>query len=696
MSDSMPVRMAHALRVPASTLIVALFVAGGIRAQAHAAPRDKAMQGVAMIETELAGHRANGAGLVLGLERDRVYIATANHVVRRVASGGVVAASSVLVRFYAEPQLAVEGQLEGKWRTDFDIAFVSVERKFVPADALKLPLLDPGASVPAAVGLAVVPLGYPVSRQWTSPQERGVVSRVASRIEFRHPALRAGYSGGGLFDADWRITGMTVSDQSGDTGQAIAFSDVVRIAREFQYPIGTVAAGALAGHSAETLTGTAELGRWSELIAANIDYLPPITDMFGQPDFFLVLHSRRQSLGRVEVFAGRKVRSRPFEEPDLVENEPVEVSIIENDQPFSDELITGPEVISYGSLQQGSRVQLRILPSVFATYRNVDPNRAEINVSLELVSFDPDGASGDDWRPEGAERIPFERVYVGSVSFDQGDATDHVRLNASGYPDCVAARWEVPSADVRISLPASGANRIRFARQTDTDALVLMDCSGTDGLLIKVQARTPGAGGRFRLYPYLESASTRHFLAFLSEWSRWLDDPFGDSWNRSDGGSRPSGSADVGDDPRGFGESIGGLVRALQLQWPDVLSTLDTRLKREIASGSDALVKMSFPMLKEAARRSGGLDRICCADFKVLDTVATVQRLESGEAVDDGPLREAIGGQSTYVANRAIDVLGTLTDRARVKALLVDAISGPNREVSQHAVEALRRLNSQP
>ena len=55
----------------------------------------------------------------------------------------------------------------------------------------------------------VFPMGFPDNDPWYSPPDSDKVDRIeGDAIRFQAKNLRGGYSGGGLFDAQWRLVGM--------------------------------------------------------------------------------------------------------------------------------------------------------------------------------------------------------------------------------------------------------------------------------------------------------------------------------------------------------------------------------------------------------------------------------------------------------------------------------------------------------
>ena len=151
-----------------------------------------------------------GAGIVVGRRRDRLYVVTADHVVRRGAVTTPVTAS-----FRGAPAVRFATVLQPDHDRDLDLALLEVP---IPAargvdacklDFARLPLPDAHRR-----GDDVYPVGFPNGVAWAAPVVPDRISRVdPGSIEFQTQFLSPGHSGGALLDADGRILGMIRADQ---------------------------------------------------------------------------------------------------------------------------------------------------------------------------------------------------------------------------------------------------------------------------------------------------------------------------------------------------------------------------------------------------------------------------------------------------------------------------------------------------
>jgi hypothetical protein len=149
-----------------------------------------------------------GAALIVGAGETRLYLATADHVLTGQFGAGLARIEIELrdlpgERFAAWP---VEG---GRDRV-LDLAFLAVDRAGLPDALLQpAPLADPERLLP---GDGLVLVGFADRTRWhrtAEPEPLDRVEREHLRLIRRH--ARAGHSGGGAFDRDGRLAGMTVA-----------------------------------------------------------------------------------------------------------------------------------------------------------------------------------------------------------------------------------------------------------------------------------------------------------------------------------------------------------------------------------------------------------------------------------------------------------------------------------------------------
>ncbi|MEQ1871204.1 MAG: serine protease [Vicinamibacterales bacterium] len=187
---------------------------------------------VVMIKGKLDGEDTIGAGVLFGAGQDRLYVATANHVVRR----GPGEATDVMVMLQWLP---------GEWVPARVLASVDAKADLAVLVVPGLRDLSFESAWFAEGRLGGVPqrgdevnfLGYGNGEAWHSLAKPDAVSAPASEsIRFQSAFLAQGDSGGALVNAQWQIIGLNLSDQQGG-GAAIPIARVLARAREWGYPV---------------------------------------------------------------------------------------------------------------------------------------------------------------------------------------------------------------------------------------------------------------------------------------------------------------------------------------------------------------------------------------------------------------------------------------------------------------------------
>jgi hypothetical protein len=192
---------------------------------------------VVMIKGQLGEDETIGAGIIIGIRSDRMYIVTANHVVRR----GGKESQNVRVLFEWLP---------GEWRTarlldsadnGLDLAVLSVENvKSLAADHL---VYDRLSAKPPAVQQGVFFIGYGGAESWHTRRAPDAISGVSGEtIRFQSSFLVPGDSGGVLVTEDWRIIGMLRSDTGGDAN-ALSMQRILEKLNEWNFPVQLRAGG---------------------------------------------------------------------------------------------------------------------------------------------------------------------------------------------------------------------------------------------------------------------------------------------------------------------------------------------------------------------------------------------------------------------------------------------------------------------
>jgi hypothetical protein len=186
---------------------------------------------VVMLQGTLAEQSFNGAGIIVGRTSERLYIATAHHVVRQATQ-------------QAERVEAQFRWLPGEWKkvsvladgdVDLDLGMLAVDAREVPnSDLAWAVLADPNALEP---GAKVFPIGFPNAMPWFRPQQPQIINRVSAQHIHTEGQVFPGNSGGALVTEDWRLVGL-VSNVSAVLAASTRMDRIVEKLQEWRYPVG--------------------------------------------------------------------------------------------------------------------------------------------------------------------------------------------------------------------------------------------------------------------------------------------------------------------------------------------------------------------------------------------------------------------------------------------------------------------------
>jgi regulator of sirC expression with transglutaminase-like and TPR domain len=207
--------------------------AGATASQAD--PETQAQQLVVMIRGTMTGESVIGAGVIFGATQDRLYVATANHVVRRGC--GPQAAQRIEnleVKLHWLPGEWAAGQMLDDMDADLDLAVLSVKTARGPlAGSQSFARLGR----PAGRKDGVYALGCPGSRQWEGNIQPDPISAVTtSTLTFQTQVVQQGHSGGGLFNDKWELIGVIKQDQP-PNAVAIRIDAVIDQLKQWGYTV---------------------------------------------------------------------------------------------------------------------------------------------------------------------------------------------------------------------------------------------------------------------------------------------------------------------------------------------------------------------------------------------------------------------------------------------------------------------------
>ena len=206
-------------------------------AQDNEALRERAKNGIVMIKSKWPTQSASGAGTVVAVSGQDVYIVTARHVIN---AEGVGAALAVEVEFKARPkERDIARALDGD-AGSYDIAALRVA---LPTGLRAEQVTGVGIAPPNLTtrGSDVFPVGFPEGTGWSDPVRPDKVSTVRrENITFQSQFVREGHSGGPLLDSCGRVVGMVVERRPPEAS-ALPIDLIVDRLKEWRVPTSLMA-----------------------------------------------------------------------------------------------------------------------------------------------------------------------------------------------------------------------------------------------------------------------------------------------------------------------------------------------------------------------------------------------------------------------------------------------------------------------
>jgi Trypsin-like peptidase domain len=190
---------------------------------------------VVMIDVMLGAEPGRGAGIIVGTGDDSLYIATANHVVRR----GDAEAQEINVEFKWLPGKRIKATLLPKFDSNLDLAVIRVQglnELKVNVEALPFDRVVTPASLQR--GNHVYFVGYRQGKHWwvnSSPES--FAETAGDWLRFESRLIAGGNSGGALLDANRDVVGMVRSDEP-PNGEALSITTVISKIKQWGYPVG--------------------------------------------------------------------------------------------------------------------------------------------------------------------------------------------------------------------------------------------------------------------------------------------------------------------------------------------------------------------------------------------------------------------------------------------------------------------------
>jgi len=176
-----------------------------------------------------------GAAIVFGHDKDRLYLATANHVVRwngKPTGSFEVQLKALTPRWFTARLLPPVGN------PDLDLAVLAVDGiKNSVFNFCSLPLNLGGVAANLHRNDPVYPVGYPSGILWAMPLTPDHVSQVfPTQVSFESQFIRVGFSGGALINQQGEIVGMIVADEP-PLGRVVPLDVILKVLRVTGYPV---------------------------------------------------------------------------------------------------------------------------------------------------------------------------------------------------------------------------------------------------------------------------------------------------------------------------------------------------------------------------------------------------------------------------------------------------------------------------
>ena len=196
------------------------------------AAEDQTKSLVVMVRGKFGDLQTTGAGIIVGRGPDRVYIATANHVVRQ----GDKDATQLEVMFRWLPGEWQAAALTADFDQQLDLGVISVANATKLLQNLRLNTARLAPDVKRAQ--QVFPVGYAGGVQWFSRVTPDLISDVTSdAVRFETSLeLQSGQSGGALVNASYEIVGV-VKHYATPVAVAVPMARVIEWLQQHSYPV---------------------------------------------------------------------------------------------------------------------------------------------------------------------------------------------------------------------------------------------------------------------------------------------------------------------------------------------------------------------------------------------------------------------------------------------------------------------------
>jgi hypothetical protein len=181
-----------------------------------------------------------GAGIIVGLANERIYIATANHVVRDYKTDEVF--ESLFARFFDLKGELIPLQVLIDFNQDRDLAVLSVNANLIPQSIVSSIMpLSVGDTDSLIFGDRVFNIGYQDATVWKMPGSGEYLNKDIDNLILSSGTIKPGSSGGGLFNQQGQLLGIVL-----DTKVNVLRIDVViEFLNQWGYPVNFLGDGSV-------------------------------------------------------------------------------------------------------------------------------------------------------------------------------------------------------------------------------------------------------------------------------------------------------------------------------------------------------------------------------------------------------------------------------------------------------------------
>jgi tetratricopeptide (TPR) repeat protein len=237
-TDFMTLSAALSTRLLWLIMITVLFVLTTPRVdlpQAVASDLETAKSLIAMVQVKQYDTIRVGAAIVIGHRHRKLYLVTAGHLIRK--QGQPSADLKVSIRLTFAPGEKLAAHVLADYDSSLDLAVIRIQADDSLLQALG-ELSFPQTSSPKKLrpveNLRVI--GNPYSNAWHVGLRYDFSSLDGAEVRFTPGLDFPGFSGGGLFNAEWQLVGM-VTKTDPLVGIATNVDDILAKLRDWNYPV---------------------------------------------------------------------------------------------------------------------------------------------------------------------------------------------------------------------------------------------------------------------------------------------------------------------------------------------------------------------------------------------------------------------------------------------------------------------------